>query len=156
MVWCCTFLIPAPGRETEDQEFKASLSFSKLVSNINFLVPPPPTSSADVNAFLCSALHSFPNLGVSEAGPRIKSSNAPSVPSKSRSKTPTVRASTSRAAHGLAGRFPGARDRRTLRRRTARAHRGAQAQARPLRQDNFGGNSCGRRRPPCGPEVGWA
>lgn len=51
---------------------------------------------------------------------------------------------------GPAGPFRGTRDRRALRRRSARAHSGAQAQAWPLRRANFWGSRCGRRQPPRG------
>lgn len=53
--------------------------------------------------------------------------------------------------HGPAGPFPGARDRRTLQRRAARAHRGAQAQARPLLRANCCRSHSGGPR---GPDAG--
>lgn len=55
--------------------------------------------------------------------------------------------------HGPAGPLPGARNRRALQGRAARAHRGAQAQARPplrLLRENFWRSHSGDRRPPRG------
>jgi hypothetical protein len=89
---------PSARQRREDQEFKASLSYSDLVLNINFF--PPRLVLQIFMLFSVRLFHSPPNLGVaSEADPRMKSSSAPPVPSKRHSKTPTANASPSRDVH---------------------------------------------------------
>lgn len=86
-------------------------------------------------AFL-SVRHSFRFLTLQRLAPRVRSSSgfllSPQSATRKASNATTVNATTSLNMHGPAGPFPRARDRRTLQRRAARAHRGAQAQARPL------------------------